>query len=149
MYLTLTRPISTGLLIAHLLVGCLSNVASGEDVTLVPDPPSGFSAVSLDALRLTDEQSKEVFQSMSAKGGDYFPNAALMRGASGKASVDVIVESDGRVFQAKLLEETPKRYGFGRAAVKVVTNATFQNKLARRVIATMTIRFDAPTQRAD
>jgi periplasmic protein TonB len=47
-----------------------------------------------------------------------FPSAALRRGVSGYAVVQVTITTSGKVRDPLLLEESPEGYGFGREALK-------------------------------
>lgn len=77
-----------------------------------------------------------------------FPDRAIQRGVSGSASLNCLVEVNGRVTDCRVTHETPGGYGFGRAAQSV--SRYFQispqtvNGSAQGSRVAMTVRFAAP-----
>lgn len=77
-----------------------------------------------------------------------FPDRALQRSVSGSASLNCLVEANGRVTDCRVTSETPGGYDFGRAAQSVsrylqISPRTVNGSAEGSRVA-MNIRFNAP-----
>ncbi len=57
------------------------------------------------------------------------PRRALSRGKEGYAVIEVIITTTGGVRDAKLIEESPSNYGFGRSALKAASKLKYNPRV--------------------
>ena len=58
-----------------------------------------------------------------------YPRRALARGRQGYAVVEVVITTTGGVRDVKLLEESPRNYGFGNAALKAAIKLKYNPRV--------------------
>lgn len=108
---------------------------------VVADPPNGLSAQALGATRLSDEQNKRVTPVSHAPLAPFYPREARRAGTPGKVVLDLLIDSEGNVKDARVLEESPLGLGFGDAAVAAAQTYKFVNPFGKLVIRKTTLPF--------
>ena len=119
-----------------------SDMALPQEGAAIPDPPNGLVAQELDALRVGPLDLAGKYGNDYVMG--YFPESARMANMSGKVLVDVQVDKDGRVRQTKVVEETPKGWQFGRAALNCIKKIRFKNPYGRAVVFVYPVEWYVP-----
>jgi TonB family protein len=92
-------------------------------------------------LRVTGEQTTKLRLLRSDPVEKFYPEEAKRQGLDGLVTVDVLVNAEGQVLEAKVLTESPTGVGFGLAALDVAKTYEFDNTLKRLVLMAMTVRF--------
>jgi protein TonB len=82
---------------------------------------------------------------------NFYPKAALRKNIKGEAEIVCAVQDDGRLTGCKVVSETPKRHGFGAAAVKgsryfQMRGQTSDNRPIGGGVVRLTIPFRCNTQ---
>jgi TonB family protein len=100
----------------------------------VADPPNGFKAESLGATRLAGEEARQIKLVSRASPPQFYPKEALAARRTGKVLLDLLIDADGRVKDALVLEENPLGLGFGDAAIAAARTYKFTNPFRKLVI---------------
>jgi TonB family protein len=100
----------------------------------VEDPPNGFQAQSLGATRLAGEQAKQVKVISRASLPQFYPRDAAIARIPGRIVLDLLIDADGNVKDALVLDETPLGHGFGDAATAAARTYKFANPYKKLVI---------------
>jgi len=71
----------------------------------------------------------------------YYPAKARQEGLDGLVVVDLLINVEGQVLEAKVITESPPDKGFGLAALDVAKTYEFDNALKKLVLMSMTVQF--------
>ena len=93
------------------------------------------------ALRVTGAQTAQVRLLRSHPVAEFYPANARRDGLDGIVTVDLLINAEGLVVEAKVLTESPPDQGFGLAALDVAKTYEFDNTLKRLVLMSMTVQF--------
>jgi len=118
--------------------GAVPALAAGPPVA---DPPNGLHAQALGATRLSPEQKQQVKVISHAPLAPFYPKEAALTGRTGKVVIDLLIDADGNVKDAMVLDENPPLVGFGDAAISVMRTYKFVNPYGRLVVFTATVPF--------
>jgi TonB family protein len=98
------------------------------------DPPNGFKAKSLGATRLSGEEAKGIKLISREWPPQFYPREALALRRPGRVLLDLLIDSDGNVKDALVLDENPLGLGFGDAAIAAARTYKFTNPYGKMVI---------------
>jgi TonB family protein len=101
---------------------------------LVTDPPNGFKAKSIGATRLAGEEAKLIKLISRGSPPQFYPKEALALRRTGRVLLDVLIDADGNVKDALVLDENPLGLGFGDAAIAAARTYKFTNPYGKMVI---------------
>jgi TonB family protein len=93
------------------------------------------------AIRLTGTQTAELRLLRSHPVEEFYPAEARRKGLDGIVTVDLFINEEGFVVEAKVLTESPMGQGFGLAALDVAKTYEFENTLKKLVLMSMTVLF--------
>lgn len=104
--------------------------------------PQGVGLQTTGALRVTGEQTSKLRLLRSDPVEKFYPVEAKRQGLDGLVTVDLLINAEGLVVEARVLTESPAGEGFGLAALDVAKTYEFDNTLQRLVLMAMTVRFE-------
>jgi TonB family protein len=105
----------------------------------VVDPPNGLHAQTLGATRLAGEQARKVKVVSHAPLAQFYPREAAIARIPGKIVLDLLIDMDGNVKDAVVLDESPLGFGFGDAAIAASKTYKFDNPYKKLVVLKMVI----------
>jgi hypothetical protein len=121
------------------LLGGAMPVLAGDSV--VTDPLNGFKAATLGATRLLGEQGAQIKVISRAPPAQFYPKEALTSRVTGKVLLDLLIDSEGNVKDALVLEEDPLGLGFGDAAIAAARTYKLTNPYKKLVIIKIRTQF--------
>jgi len=92
-------------------------------------------------MRVTGAQTARLRLLYSHPASQYYPAEAKRDGLDGIVTVDLLINAEGQVLEAKVLTESPPDQGFGIAALDVAKTYEFDNTFKRLVLMSMTVQF--------
>jgi TonB family protein len=107
----------------------------------VADPPNGFKAKSIGATRLIGEEAKLIKLISRGSPPQFYPKEALALRRTGRVLLDVLIDADGNVKDALVLDESPLGLGFGDAAIAAARTYKFTNPYGKLVIVKTPTQF--------
>jgi TonB family protein len=105
----------------------------------VADPPNGLQAQTLGATRLAGEQARKVKVVSHAPLAQFYPREAAIARIPGRIVLDLLIDTDGNVKDAAVLEESPLGFGFGDAAIAASRTYKFANPYKKLVVLKIVI----------
>ena len=94
-----------------------------------------------EALRLQGAQTAQLKWLRGDAPEKYYPAAARAAGADGIVTVDLLVNAQGQVLEAQVINESPPGLGFGLAALDAAKTYEYENRLQRLVLMSITVGF--------
>ncbi len=136
MILTAVRTLALRVGLLALMFGAASALAADSPVA---DPPNGLQARFLGATRLAGEQAKRVKVISHAPLAQFYPREAAIARTPGRIVLDMLIDAEGTVKDALVLEESPLGLGFGDAALAAARTYKFANPYKKLVILKVVI----------
>ncbi len=105
----------------------------------VADPPNGLQAQSLGATRLAGDKARKVKVVSHAPLAQFYPREAAVARIPGRIVLDLLIDMDGNVKDAVVLDENPLGFGFGDAAIAAARTYKFANPYKKLVVLKIVI----------
>lgn len=94
-----------------------------------------------DAERVTGARAAQVRQVRGRMPEEFYPSQAKRDLLDGVVSVDLLINEEGFVVEAAVLDESPAGVGFALAALDVTKTWEFDNALHKLVVMTVRVAF--------
>ena len=94
-----------------------------------------------DAVRVTGRQAERFRLLRGDTPASHYPPAARKAAVDGKVVVDLLLNEEGRVLEAQVVDESPRGFGLGLAALDVAKTHEYENPLKRLVLMTISVEF--------